>query len=193
MPQAQDQGASVVPSIIASTLEFWLFRGPPGASRRIAFQASASETVSANFRRRHPTTTKYQTSSNIIHRCRQCDEAHPTCRNCQKSKRECLGYDPVFKSTGPTPIQPAPSAATASSTKSASPSLPHSGSYSPSQTYSSTATGFITSPHSAHADTTFEFAPSLDPALGPGEQPFAMSQPVGPSLQAARKGSLPTL
>jgi hypothetical protein len=39
----------------------------------------------------------------------QCDEAHPTCRNCQKSKRECLGYDPIFKQQpGPPQIQPAP-------------------------------------------------------------------------------------
>jgi hypothetical protein len=42
----------------------------------------------------------------------QCDESHPTCRNCQKSKRECLGYDPIFKSQqGPTAIQPAPNSA----------------------------------------------------------------------------------
>ena len=27
----------------------------------------------------------------------QCDEAHPSCRNCSKSRRECLGYDPIFK------------------------------------------------------------------------------------------------
>jgi hypothetical protein len=39
----------------------------------------------------------------------QCDEAHPVCRNCQKSKRECLGYDPIFKQQpGPAQIQPAP-------------------------------------------------------------------------------------
>lgn len=38
----------------------------------------------------------------------QCDEAHPTCNNCKKSKRDCLGYDPIFKQQGPTAIQPAP-------------------------------------------------------------------------------------
>ncbi|ODA78302.1 hypothetical protein RJ55_05683 [Drechmeria coniospora] len=27
----------------------------------------------------------------------KCDEAHPTCNNCRKSKRECSGYDPIFK------------------------------------------------------------------------------------------------
>ena len=42
----------------------------------------------------------------------KCDEAHPTCRNCQKSKRDCLGYDPIFKQQpGPAQIQPAPNAA----------------------------------------------------------------------------------
>ncbi|CCF41311.1 negative acting factor [Colletotrichum higginsianum] len=40
-----------------------------------------------------------------------CDEAHPTCNNCKKSKRECLGYDPIFKQQpGPSAIQPAPNA-----------------------------------------------------------------------------------
>ena len=40
----------------------------------------------------------------------QCDEGHPVCRNCVKSKRDCLGYDPVFRtqSTTPSAIQPAP-------------------------------------------------------------------------------------
>ncbi|PKS06690.1 hypothetical protein jhhlp_006764 [Lomentospora prolificans] len=28
---------------------------------------------------------------------KKCDETHPTCNNCRKSKRECLGYDPIFK------------------------------------------------------------------------------------------------
>ena len=39
----------------------------------------------------------------------QCDEGHPVCRNCVKSKRECLGYDPVFRPQASTPsaIQPA--------------------------------------------------------------------------------------
>ncbi|KAF4549543.1 Fungal Zn(2)-Cys(6) binuclear cluster domain-containing protein 18 [Elsinoe fawcettii] len=36
----------------------------------------------------------------------KCDEGHPACRNCVKSKRECLGYDPIFKSSGLTPAGP---------------------------------------------------------------------------------------
>ncbi|CAN6625849.1 hypothetical protein TRVA0_010S02256 [Trichomonascus vanleenenianus] len=27
----------------------------------------------------------------------KCDEQHPTCVNCDKSKRVCLGYDPIFR------------------------------------------------------------------------------------------------
>ncbi|PNY23352.1 Uncharacterized protein TCAP_06687 [Tolypocladium capitatum] len=43
----------------------------------------------------------------------KCDETHPTCNNCKKSKRECLGYDPIFRTqAGVSPanshIQPAP-------------------------------------------------------------------------------------
>ncbi|KAM5453825.1 hypothetical protein MaudCBS49596_002448 [Microsporum audouinii] len=41
----------------------------------------------------------------------KCDERHPVCRNCEKSKRDCLGYDPVFRSQpGPSSLQPAPTA-----------------------------------------------------------------------------------
>ncbi|KAH7162904.1 hypothetical protein B0J13DRAFT_23329 [Dactylonectria estremocensis] len=42
----------------------------------------------------------------------KCDETHPTCNNCKKSKRECLGYDPIFRqqpgSQSASNIQPAP-------------------------------------------------------------------------------------
>ncbi|EHL01239.1 hypothetical protein M7I_2782 [Glarea lozoyensis 74030] len=41
---------------------------------------------------------------------------HPACRNCQKSKRECMGYDPIFKQQpGTAAIQIAPSSASAQS------------------------------------------------------------------------------
>lgn len=56
----------------------------------------------------------------------KCDETHPTCNNCRKSKRECLGYDPIFRQQAGTPTgtsaqpvsnnlsQPTESSATAS-------------------------------------------------------------------------------
>jgi hypothetical protein len=62
----------------------------------------------------------------------QCDEAHPVCRNCQKSKRECLGYDPIFKQQpGPAQIQPAPNSAPAPHSTTPAPAPP-----APSSTYS---------------------------------------------------------
>ncbi|CAD6446614.1 552427a6-ee9b-4412-bc16-d4df6503a8d8 [Sclerotinia trifoliorum] len=64
---------------------------------------------------RHKKEIKRRTKTGCL-TCRKrrikCDEQHPACRNCQKSKRECLGYDPIFKQQpGPAPIQPAPSSA----------------------------------------------------------------------------------
>ncbi|KAI1154035.1 hypothetical protein F4825DRAFT_223780 [Nemania diffusa] len=49
---------------------------------------------------RHKKEIKRRTKTGCL-TCRKrrikCDELHPTCKNCQKSKRECLGYDPIFK------------------------------------------------------------------------------------------------
>ncbi|KAF2189637.1 hypothetical protein K469DRAFT_562266 [Zopfia rhizophila CBS 207.26] len=64
---------------------------------------------------RHKKEIKRRTKTGCL-TCRKrrikCDEAHPICRNCQKSKRECLGYDPIFKQQpGPAQIQPAPNSA----------------------------------------------------------------------------------
>lgn len=37
----------------------------------------------------------------------KCDEGQPSCRNCSKSKRECLGYDPIFQAQRSVPtLQP---------------------------------------------------------------------------------------
>ncbi|KAI0970040.1 hypothetical protein F4678DRAFT_473407 [Xylaria arbuscula] len=41
-------------------------------------------------------------------RHKKCDELHPTCKNCQKSKRECLGYDPIFKNQQQSQQQQSP-------------------------------------------------------------------------------------
>ncbi|KAF8459024.1 hypothetical protein BGX38DRAFT_312574 [Terfezia claveryi] len=64
---------------------------------------------------RHKKEIKRRTKTGCL-TCRKrrikCDEAHPTCKNCAKSKRECMGYDPIFKTQpGPAAIQPAPSSA----------------------------------------------------------------------------------
>ncbi|EER39839.1 C6 finger domain-containing protein [Histoplasma capsulatum H143] len=62
---------------------------------------------------RHKKEVKRRTKTGCL-TCRKrrikCDERHPVCRNCEKSKRDCLGYDPVFRpQPGPTTLQPAPS------------------------------------------------------------------------------------
>ncbi|RYP60076.1 hypothetical protein DL769_008290 [Monosporascus sp. CRB-8-3] len=60
-----------------------------------------------------------------------CDETHPICKNCQKSKRECLGYDPIFKQQQhPTNIQPAPNH-TSASPVSSTPALSNGPAHSP--------------------------------------------------------------
>ncbi|KAK6836590.1 hypothetical protein PG987_007085 [Apiospora arundinis] len=64
---------------------------------------------------RHKKEIKRRTKTGCL-TCRKrrikCDEQHPVCKNCQKSKRDCMGYDPIFKQQQqqqhPTSIQPAP-------------------------------------------------------------------------------------
>ncbi|KAJ5324544.1 transcriptional regulator family: Fungal Specific TF [Penicillium atrosanguineum] len=60
---------------------------------------------------RHKKEVKRRTKTGCL-TCRKrrikCDEGHPVCRNCVKSKRECLGYDPVFRPQASTPSAIAP-------------------------------------------------------------------------------------
>lgn len=98
----------------------------------------------------------------------QCDEAHPACRNCQKSKRDCLGYDPIFKSQpGPAAIQPAPSGAPSMQATSAtsSPYPPPPQGYMPagSQPYAPTLSTGLSSPGSSAEP--YDYSAAIDPAL----------------------------
>lgn len=115
----------------------------------------------------------------------QCDEAHPTCRNCQKSKRECLGYDPIFKQQpGPAQIQPAPSAAppiTSSPATAAPPAAQVAYShvpqgYAPATPNYAPAPGHSTSPPAPGPDPSYELSAAIDPALA-GADPASMSIP----------------
>jgi hypothetical protein len=115
----------------------------------------------------------------------QCDEAHPMCRNCQKSKRECLGYDPIFKQQpGPAQIQPAPNSAPAphSTTPAATPAAPSSATYSQSpvpQGYApASSSGYApaaSATSGAHPSENFN---AIDPALAaPQGQVMHQGQP----------------
>ncbi|OTB15773.1 hypothetical protein K445DRAFT_35493, partial [Daldinia sp. EC12] len=92
---------------------------PPDALRpQYALPPSGPGNVLAG---RHKKEIKRRTKTGCL-TCRKrrikCDEQHPICKNCQKSKRECLGYDPIFKNQQQqhhTNIRPAPNNSSASS------------------------------------------------------------------------------
>ncbi|MCJ1311498.1 hypothetical protein MMC25_005170 [Agyrium rufum] len=109
----------------------------------------------------------------------KCDEAHPLCRNCQKSKRECLGYDPIFKTQpGPAVIQPAPSSASSMQSTSATtapyhPPPPQGYTPASSQTYSQPAPA----PVMGSAPEPFDYNAAIDPALAAGGPIHVQSHP----------------
>ncbi|KAL8998008.1 MAG: hypothetical protein Q9169_002848 [Polycauliona sp. 2 TL-2023] len=122
---------------------------------------------------RHKKEIKRRTKTGCL-TCRKrrikCDEAHPACRNCQKSKRDCLGYDPIFKSQpGPTAIQPAPTAAPSmSSTNSPAPPYPPPPQgYVPASSQSYTPPNLATSRGSPNTsgENPYDYHASIDPAL----------------------------
>ncbi|KAL2809914.1 hypothetical protein BJX63DRAFT_434773 [Aspergillus granulosus] len=79
-----------------------------GAQMHYQLQGDSNKMLSGS---RHKKEVKRRTKTGCL-TCRKrrikCDEGHPVCRNCVKSKRECMGYDPVFKQPTPSAIQPAP-------------------------------------------------------------------------------------
>ncbi|KAL8897246.1 MAG: hypothetical protein Q9192_002676 [Flavoplaca navasiana] len=122
---------------------------------------------------RHKKEIKRRTKTGCL-TCRKrrikCDEAHPACRNCQKSKRDCLGYDPIFKSQpGPTAIQPAPSTAPSMQTNpsQAPPYPPPPQGYVPASSQSYTPPNLATSksPPNATGETSYEYHATIDPSL----------------------------
>lgn len=98
----------------------------------------------------------------------QCDEAHPTCKNCIKSKRDCLGYDPIFKAQpGPAAIQPAPSSAPSmnplTTTSSSYPPPPQGYMPASSQPFAPGLTAGAASPD--QSAEPFDYTTAIDPAL----------------------------
>ncbi|KAI6855406.1 hypothetical protein KC338_g8087 [Hortaea werneckii] len=133
-----------------------------------------SRTVTAG---RHKKEIKRRTKTGCL-TCRKrrikCDEGQPTCKNCTKSKRDCLGYDPVFRQqTGHPTLAAKPDAAT--SQPGTSPS-PQSSTYRSPPGYPPTASN------------PGQFHPPLDPAPATGNpSSLTMAQPPA-QLQPERKG-----
>lgn len=121
---------------------------------------------------RHKKEIKRRTKTGCL-TCRKrrikCDEAMPACRNCQKSKRECAGYDPIFKQQqGPAAIQPAPSSAPqqGGTAATANPygNQPHMlGGYGGVSNMGYDPA--LSASHSSPASQQFDYASAIDPAL----------------------------
>ncbi|KAF2472028.1 uncharacterized protein BDR25DRAFT_324552 [Lindgomyces ingoldianus] len=154
---------------------------------------------------RHKKEIKRRTKTGCL-TCRKrrikCDEAHPICRNCQKSKRECLGYDPIFKQQpGPAQIQPAPNSAPHPTSVPAS-SPPTTVSYGGQvpQGYAPAATAGYAPPvpTSASGHPPYEnfnnsaIDPALaaqDPAMHGGQPPYNGTHAMNPALRGVGSSS----
>lgn len=166
----------------------------PTGQMRYALPVTADSRVMSGGR--HKKEIKRRTKTGCL-TCRKrrikCDEQHPACRNCQKSKRECLGYDPIFKQQpGPAAIQPAPSSAPPQAPLAATanpygnqPQMLQSG-YGASVTnmgYVEPAlSAGVSSPGSATQQ--FDYASAIDPALEAAAAPVAPAA-ASTQLQAA--------
>jgi hypothetical protein len=137
----------------------------------------------------------------------KCDEAHPTCNNCKKSKRECLGYDPIFKQQGPTAIQPAPNSQQPApvATLASTPTLPSSTTQSPyhaqppvvPSSYPPSVPSSITfdSPVSTSSQnikaepSSFDYSAAIDPALQGGDLSTSADTPTSQYQQLRIEGA----
>ncbi|PWW75696.1 hypothetical protein C7212DRAFT_344380 [Tuber magnatum] len=137
---------------------------------------------------RHKKEIKRRTKTGCL-TCRKrrikCDEAHPTCKNCAKSKRDCLGYDPIFKAQpGPAAIQPAPS--TGGSTPQSTASL-YSFSYPVSNSLGGQGCAQTNSTAaSSPTSEVYEYQPVIDPAL---EAPMMGNPPISTSMLPESQGT----
>lgn len=156
---------------------------------------------------RHKKEIKRRTKTGCL-TCRKrrikCDEAHPTCRNCQKSKRECMGYDPIFKQQpGPAQIQPAPSAAPlATSTPASAPPAQAPYAHVP-QGYAPAASAGYAPPIAASGPGPHpsydSFNSAIDPALAAADPaamqgapaPYNSAQALPPALRAGLGSASP--
>ncbi|KAJ4326483.1 hypothetical protein N0V84_003113 [Fusarium piperis] len=143
----------------------------------------------------------------------QCDETHPTCNNCKKSKRECLGYDPIFRQQpggqSSSNIQPAPSSqrtppavpssvpSTIPSSIATNPGLPARATNSygsqPSMLPSSYATAHATTASPNPSLTSLSYDSSLSTVASPpikSESGYEYSSAIDPALQSLASSSV---
>ncbi|KAL4881991.1 hypothetical protein BJY04DRAFT_207180 [Aspergillus karnatakaensis] len=137
-----------------------------GGQMHYQLQGDASKMLSGS---RHKKEVKRRTKTGCL-TCRKrrikCDEGHPVCRNCVKSKRECLGYDPVFKQPTPSAIQPAPNPQPSLVVNPQDPSTTQS-------TYPAAPPGYVPASSQPFAPSQspstsaerYDYAPSIDPSL----------------------------
>ncbi|KAF2869955.1 hypothetical protein BDV95DRAFT_608757 [Massariosphaeria phaeospora] len=153
---------------------------------------------------RHKKEIKRRTKTGCL-TCRKrrikCDEAHPMCRNCQKSKRECLGYDPIFKPQPGTPqLQPAPNSAPhpASAPAPAPPTSAPYGTQVPQGYAPAGSTGYAPpipasgSSHSSHENFNSAIDPALaaaDSAMNGGQPPYNGVHGLNPGLRGVGSAS----
>lgn len=151
-----------------------------GYAPHIGYQAPPQLNANQLPGTRHKKEIKRRTKTGCL-TCRKrrikCDEGHPACRNCQKSKRECLGYDPIFKAqTSPQTIQPAPGIFPPPPPHQQQPQQqqvkhePHMSSE--PQRYSNIPQGYMPAASAGYSSTTVmqppvDFGAQIDPALGP--------------------------
>ncbi|CAL5874627.1 uncharacterized protein PFLUO_LOCUS8924 [Penicillium psychrofluorescens] len=127
---------------------------------------------------RHKKEVKRRTKTGCL-TCRKrrikCDEGHPVCRNCVKSKRECLGYDPVFR----------PQASTPSAIQPAAPNPPPSLVVNPQGPPSSSAPAYPSAPPGYVPATSQPYAPALQ-SLSPSTSAdqYDPGTTIDPSLGA---------
>ncbi|KAK0647717.1 White-opaque regulator 1 [Lasiodiplodia hormozganensis] len=158
---------------------------PQGMGMRYQLPPQADQRIMSGGR--HKKEIKRRTKTGCL-TCRKrrikCDEAHPTCRNCQKSKRECLGYDPIFKQQpGPAQIQPAPSAAPPVTSTPATAAPPPAQvayshvpqGYAPAAPNYAPVPGHSTSPPAPAPDPSYELSAAIDPALAGADTSAPMS------------------
>ncbi|KAM6537075.1 hypothetical protein FALCPG4_003030 [Fusarium falciforme] len=142
----------------------------------------------------------------------KCDETHPTCNNCKKSKRECLGYDPIFRQQpggqSSSNIQPAPSSqrtppaipssvpSTIPSSIATNPGLPARATNSygsqPSMLPSSYATAHATTASPNPSITSLSYESSLSTVASPpikSESGYEYSSAIDPALQSLASSS----